>query len=256
MASTWAGTADNETISFNALSNAVSIGYLYQLSATGSTSRQITKSEANTLVRIDTNYAPYAAKTSDQLVYKTDLLPTWPCGGFNNYSGGPGFPITQSITLGTATNDVYFSVNSYNIPDRYIVSWNSSVVIDTGFRGYAAHYDFGGTYRSTFNSSLTGKVDPITAVTYPNMTNYPDDGYPRVIDPGFVYGLTFSKSLSSPTSAIVNVYAPMTATAWEFTLGCPVVSPPPPIYSFCLGYDATGATAACADYVTACTGEL
>jgi hypothetical protein len=74
MASTWAATANNETISFNNLQNGVDTGVLSQKAAIPVSNEQITKTDANTYVNIDTSFAPYAAKTSNQLVVKSNLL--------------------------------------------------------------------------------------------------------------------------------------------------------------------------------------
>jgi hypothetical protein len=149
----------------------------------------------------------------------TTSLPPVPCGEVSSYSGEQGYPITQSVTLGSGTGTVLYSFDAYSVPDRFIVRWDGNVVIDTGYRG-TSDYDFGGPNRASFNADLNGQVDPITLVTYPDLTNYPDDGYPRVTSPGG--GTTsFNKTSASPTSALVEVYAPMAGTAWQFTMGCP-----------------------------------
>jgi hypothetical protein len=69
----WAGIANNQCISFNNLQDAVNTG-VFILKATIPVSlEQITKTDANTYVYIDTTYGPYAAKASNQLVVKSDL---------------------------------------------------------------------------------------------------------------------------------------------------------------------------------------
>jgi hypothetical protein len=73
MASTWAATANNETISFNNLQNGVDTGALSQKAAIPVSNEQITKTDANTYVNIDTSFAPYAAKASNQLVVKSNF---------------------------------------------------------------------------------------------------------------------------------------------------------------------------------------
>jgi hypothetical protein len=73
MASTWAATANNETISFNNLQNGVDTGVLSLKAAIPVSNEQITKADANTYVNIDTSFAPYAAKASNQLVVKSNL---------------------------------------------------------------------------------------------------------------------------------------------------------------------------------------
>lgn len=76
MASTWAATANNETISFNNLQNGVDTGVLSQKAAIPVSNEQITKADANIYVNIDTSFAPYAAKASNQLVVKSNLQST------------------------------------------------------------------------------------------------------------------------------------------------------------------------------------
>lgn len=149
----------------------------------------------------------------------TTSLPAVACGVASNYSGGAGYPTTQAVTLGTGTGTISFSFDAYGVPDRFVVEWNSGVVIDTGYRG-TSNYDFGGANRGTFNASLTGLTDPITSTTYPDLVNFPDDGYPRVTSPGNG-STTFNKSLASPTNAVIDVYGPLSGTAWTFTMGCP-----------------------------------
>jgi hypothetical protein len=143
-----------------------------------------------------------------------------PCGTSSSFSGAVAYPTTQSVTLGTDTGTVVLNYNAQTVPDRFIVEWNSNVVIDTGYRG-GSQYDFGGGSRSAFTSSLTGDIDPITLNTYPDFATYPNDGYPRILGPGL--GTTsFVKNLANPTSVTVNVYGPMPTTQWSYTLNCPV----------------------------------
>jgi hypothetical protein len=144
--------------------------------------------------------------------------PSVSCGSPANYSGGVSYPSENSINVGSSTGTVSLSYDPQSVPDRYIVIWNSVTVIDTGYRG-AAKFNFGGANRSWFNGQLLGKLDPVLLVTYPNFIEFPDDGYPLVSSsfPTF----TFNKNLSSPTFALVRVYAPASGTQWGFTLSCP-----------------------------------
>jgi hypothetical protein len=144
------------------------------------------------------------------------------CGEGSSYSGGVSYPTTESVTLGTDTGTVVLDYNAQNVPDRFIVQWNSSVVIDTGYRG-APQYDFGGGSRSAFTSSLTGDIDPITLNTYPDFATYPDDGYPRIVGPG-IGTASFNKNLGTDTFAIIKVYAPMSGTVWSYQMNCPLTT--------------------------------
>lgn len=145
------------------------------------------------------------------------------CGSSSSFSGGISYPTTQSVILGTTTGNTSLLYNAQSVPDRFIVEWNSSVVIDTGYRG-GASYDFGGGSRLSFTNSLNGQFDPITLTSYPDLTNFPDDGYPRILGSGL--GLTsFLKDLTNDTYVIIKIYAPMDGTVWSYTLNCPGVSP-------------------------------
>ena len=141
------------------------------------------------------------------------------CGESSSFSGGVSYPTTQSITLTSSTGTVVLNYDALNVPDRFIVEWNSSVVIDTGYRG-SAFYDFGQVGRSSFTNSLTGLIDPITLNTYPDLATYPDDGYPRIVGIGLGTA-SFVKNLASNTFATIKVYAPMASTAWSYTMNCP-----------------------------------
>lgn len=72
---TWAGTSSNQDVTFYAAADAISTG---ALPATGSaitgSYKLMTKAEAATYLGIDISYAPYAAKSSGQLVVKSDLI--------------------------------------------------------------------------------------------------------------------------------------------------------------------------------------
>lgn len=180
---------------------------------TTTTAAPTTTTTSTTTTSTTTTAAPTTTTTT------TTTAAPISCGSPSSYSGGASYPTTQNILLGSSTGDVMLYYNAVSVPDRFIVIWNSSVVIDTGYRGYP-EYDFGGGSRASFNASLTGQIDPITLVAYPDFTTYPDDGYPRVTYPADGY-ISFSKSAASPTTATINVYAPMTGTAWSYKMECP-----------------------------------
>jgi hypothetical protein len=70
----WAGISSNQTVSFANLLDAVNNGLFVPKTAITSSSEQITKADANTYVNIDTANAGYSAKTSGQLVVKSNLV--------------------------------------------------------------------------------------------------------------------------------------------------------------------------------------
>ncbi len=70
----WSTLANNQTISFANLQNAINTGVFQQkASIPAESNEQITKADANTYVTLNTGYAPYANKASNQLVVKSDL---------------------------------------------------------------------------------------------------------------------------------------------------------------------------------------
>lgn len=178
---------------------------------TSSSTSTSTSSTSTTSTSTSTSTSTTTSTTTQQGVI--------PCGTVTSYSGGESYPTIETVTLGSNTGSVDLAYDSITLPDRFIVRWNGGIVIDTGYTGLL-DFDFGGSLRSTFTTTLTGRIDPITLNTYPDFTTYPDDGYPRVLS----YGpniTSFNKTLATPITATVEVYAPMFQTSWNFTLGCP-----------------------------------
>jgi hypothetical protein len=119
----WAGLASNQTVSFNNLQNAVSTGYFYALAAIPSSQEQITKADASTYVSIDTAYAPYAAKASNQLVVKSNLKPIFQYSGTFYYVSGPEPIIGWDSSVDACIN--------YSSASSLTVNWNGSLGVGT-----------------------------------------------------------------------------------------------------------------------------
>jgi hypothetical protein len=75
----WASIASNQCVSFNNLQDAVNNGVFLLKNAIPVSQEQITKSDANYYVYIDTSYGPYASKASNQLIVKSNLVSLPPC---------------------------------------------------------------------------------------------------------------------------------------------------------------------------------
>jgi len=147
------------------------------------------------------------------------------CGQNFEFNGGDSYPNYMEVELDNNSGQSTTYYEMYNIPDRLIIEWNNTVVVDTGYRG-SPNYDFGGIYRSSFNFDLAGKVDPINGLTYPNTQEYPEDGYPTLEGLGEGNAL-WQKTQATPSIAKVYVYAPMGGTAWEiYSVTCPEPNPP------------------------------
>ena len=71
----WAGIASNQCVSRNNLQDAVNNGVFTLKNTIPAGTKQITKAEANNYVNIDTAYGPYASKSYNQLVVKSNLQP-------------------------------------------------------------------------------------------------------------------------------------------------------------------------------------
>jgi len=147
MASTWSGTANNETVSRNALSNAVSTSIFYQKAAFSGSTRQVTKAEAASWVYLDEAASPFASKASNQLVIKTNLVAKTPIyiTIASSYDGGTG--LTIEITVSAA------------LPDSATIFFNWCT--DSGADGdvtFSLPTSFAGTTTATANLSSTGSV--------------------------------------------------------------------------------------------------
>lgn len=143
------------------------------------------------------------------------------CEAGQTFPGGTSYPSTNSVVLGSGTGIVTLTFDALGIPDFFSVEYNSTIY-NSGWRGDPI-YDYGGSLRASFRSSLIGKVDPSQNTpfppTFPNTALYPEDGYPRI---NSVTGqIVFSKTTNNPTSATVKVYAPMSGTKWSYVLSCP-----------------------------------
>jgi hypothetical protein len=132
----YSSLANNQTISFNNLQDAVNTGQLSQKATIPVSNEQITKDEANTYVNIDTAFAPYAAKASNQLVIKSNLKGVLANVVFTN----------QIVWFGIDNNETTSS------PIQLLCGWNNSG--DDG-RIYRST-NFGSTYASvlTINQRL------------------------------------------------------------------------------------------------------
>jgi hypothetical protein len=140
----WAGLANNQTISFNNLKNGVDTGVLSQKAAIPISNEQITKDDANIYVNINTSFAPYAAKASNQLVVKSNFQ-SIPQINFSLASPN-GF---ANLFFGIANNETTSS------PIQLICGWQSSTQFQPNFtRGIIYRStDYGVTYSLILNIS-------------------------------------------------------------------------------------------------------
>lgn len=97
----WAGIANNQTISLDNLKDAVTTGVFTELTTIPTGTKQITKSEAITYVSIETTVEPIASKANNQLVVKTDLVPTGATTTTTTTTSTTAAPTTTTTTTTT-----------------------------------------------------------------------------------------------------------------------------------------------------------
>jgi hypothetical protein len=100
----WAGIASNQCISFNNLQDAVTTGVFALKNTIPVSTEQITKSDADFYVFIDTAFGPYASKASNQLVVKSNLQPP---------------PTTTTTTTTAACQQIYLYPSNSNPCDHF-----------------------------------------------------------------------------------------------------------------------------------------
>ncbi len=133
-ATTWAGTASNQAVTFYAAANAIATD-IFPAGGTAITgsNKLMTKAEAATYLNINTSYSPYAAKSSGQLVVKSDLQPSASSIGIciSGYwiGGSTSVEFCANSTVSVNTNvTVYFSYRRRSESNFT----SSSVVINSG----------------------------------------------------------------------------------------------------------------------------
>ncbi len=164
----WAGIAANQCVSLNNLQDAVDTSVFTLKNTIPAGLKQITKAEANDYVNIDVSYAPYAAKSSNQLVVKSDLVAGTPtfteyrAYGYDEFLRQDACPLNNLTgspqTVYAETSNPFAVTQFYNTPDTndpwdnlpgdgYAVSFSTAA--DTATR-YAAF----GTTTGAINSVI------------------------------------------------------------------------------------------------------
>ncbi len=123
-------------------------------------------------------------------------IPSIPCGAGSTYSGGPAFPQTDTIDLGSGTGIVTLDFNAAAKADKFIVTFDGVEVINTGYRG-------NNSSQTSLNNALAQK------------------GLPPETIQGIGQGSVSFNKTTATTTATVEVYAPIDRTFWTYTLNCP-----------------------------------
>jgi hypothetical protein len=131
----WSGIASNQGVSLNNLQNAVDTSVFTLKNTIPAGTKQITKAEAGFYINIDQGFAPYAAKNSNQLVVKSNLVACTPLGYsytlYYNYNDGSFFyagyttsgaaceATTPTITLYSSSSTISVGAALYTDPCGY-----------------------------------------------------------------------------------------------------------------------------------------
>jgi len=128
-------------------------------------------------------------------VTTTTTTESYSCPG--TISGTSEYATEYNINLGATIGKVTLMIDSVDAPDRFVVEWNGSEVIDTGYRGDSS-------YQIVLYQALILLGEPVALIEGSRTGTF-----------------TFNKTTSNPI-ATVKVYAPLSETNWSFTLSCPV----------------------------------
>jgi uncharacterized delta-60 repeat protein len=167
----WDDVVDNQTVSFNNLQSAVNQLVFVQKTSIPSSSEQITKTDADTYVYLNTAYVPYSDKTSNQLVVKSNLQSTTMCmggtsaypyevavasdssfyigGAFSNFSGSSQNRLVKCLQSGY--KDSTFNIGSGPNNDVLVITPTGDTVF------------IGGREISTYNGTSTGAIVKLNA---------------------------------------------------------------------------------------------
>lgn len=138
------------------------------------------------------------------------------CGLSGNSSSNPGtyFPNTILYSLSATIGNVDYQVNNPDEkPVRFILTYDSDTVIDTGYLG-SSDYKEGGSQRQAFINSL----DSYTT-SQPNTVNA-NDGYPVVSTTTSVISSFFKDT--DKARGTFEIFNPLSASNWEVYLECPI----------------------------------
>jgi len=137
----WAGLANNQTVSFSNLQNAINTNVFQAKTPipSPSSTEQITKSQANTYANITTTYAPYAAKTASQLVVKSDLKIG--SNGFIQFTSLG----TRTVVLNIISNSVNLSVGLFENTFSCVTTSKTTIVDPTTTTSITAEIVFSGS---------------------------------------------------------------------------------------------------------------
>lgn len=140
----WNDIANNQAVTSSNLQNAVDIGKFTALTTFASSNNCVTKAEAISWVNCWQGYSPLAAKSSDQLVVKSDLVTTTTTSTTTT--------TTTTSTTTTTTSGILAVINMGYIYDAGDIYFQVGVSSGTT----SDNISFSGTMRVYTNGTCTG----------------------------------------------------------------------------------------------------
>jgi hypothetical protein len=170
----WAGIANNQCVSRNNLQDAVNNGVFTLKNTIPAGTRQITKAEANNYVNLNTAYPPYADKTFNQLVVKSNLqgcinLPysyTLYCD-YSDDASVVGLSTSSAACSETYGITVYSNSSSIGVgTELYFDSCGTQQIYAYSYDSpYPFYYKMGSSYITFENWDATGYGYVIRSIT-------------------------------------------------------------------------------------------
>lgn len=160
----WAGISSNQCVSCNNLQDAVNTGVFTLRNTIPSSTKQINKTDAAYYVNINTAYAPFAAKSANQLVVKSNLqaCATLPYSYilYFDYSDGSyvaGVGSSSAACALTNSFTVYSSSSSVGVGTAlYFDSCGTEQIYANYYGSSLPYYKIAGSYVTFENWDATG----------------------------------------------------------------------------------------------------
>lgn len=169
----WAGLANNQTVSKANLQNAIdtSVFAAGASAIAGATNQEVSKQNAVNYIVLDPNYAPFLAKSNNQLIVKSDIKGKVT---FNISNSSLDISLTDVQVNGSSITGVSFPVNAGNSATGYYpyfgtatvtLYWSASingqnlVFTDTASTSTCLNAGTGGTNYDISGADLSGSGD-------------------------------------------------------------------------------------------------
>lgn len=150
----WAGRANNQTVSFTDLKDAVDTGVFLLKSAITPSAEQVTKANVDTHVWVNTLYPAYANKSNNQLVVKSNLQKGCWCWRVQNDD-----TVTRTVTFTPCNSSTPVTTSVFGNGDFIRVCSNVIPTINTAFAQIDICGSGGTALRCNSEDDCSGCVD-------------------------------------------------------------------------------------------------